>query len=127
MLTPWGNAQNIETISRGLEFVDTPGHGGFRVSHERNKKIPFWIKEETHGRLGIDGWYEEDCDWCIPAIVFFREFYTWAEQEGSEVYITSAHERFKDSFLPDLLKKKTGAAELVAFCDKYGVGGGVIP
>ena len=42
--TPWGNSQNIETISRGLEFVDTSGHGGIKVSDELNQKIPLWIK-----------------------------------------------------------------------------------
>jgi hypothetical protein len=126
MLTPWGNAQNIETISRGLEFVDTPGHGSVRVSHELNKKIPFWIKEETYCKLGIDGWYEEDCDWCIPVIIFYKEFATWAKKEGSEAYIASAHQRFKDLFLPDLRKKKVRVKELADFCEKYGVGGGVM-
>ncbi len=121
MLTPWGNAQNIETISRGLEFVDTPGHGSVRVSHELNKKIPFWIKEETHCGLGLDGWYEEDCDWCIPVIIFYKEFAAWAKKEGSEAYIASAHQRFKDLFLPDLRKKKTWAKELTAFCEKYAI------
>jgi hypothetical protein len=121
MQTPWGEAQNIETISRGLEFVDTAGHGGIKVSDQLNKNIPIWIKEETHNRLGIEGWYEEDCDWCIPVIIFSIVFYGWAKKEGSEAYIASAHERFKDLFLPDLRKKKIWAAELISFCEKYGI------
>ncbi len=121
MQTPWGNAQNLETICSGLDFVDTAGHGGIKVSKELNKNIPSWIKEETHNRLGLEGWYEEDCDWCIPVIVFSVVFFAWAKEEGSEAYIASARKRFKDLFLPDLCKKELWSAELAAFCEKHGI------
>jgi hypothetical protein len=46
--------------------VSTPGHGGVKLSAERNRRIP-----EDARRPG--GWYEEDCDCNIPFAVFLDE------------------------------------------------------
>ena len=119
--TPWGNSQNIEKISRGLEFVDTSGHGGIKVSDELNKQIPLWVKEGTYRKLGLKGWYEEDCDWCIPVIVFSKVFYAWAKEENSDAYIACAHKMFKDLFLSENKKDGSGSSELTAFCTEFGI------
>ena len=119
--TPWGNSQNIEKISRGLEFVDTSGHGGIKVSDELNKQIPLWVKEGTYRKLGLEGWYEEDCDWCIPVIVFSKVFCAWVKKEGSDAYIACAHKMFKDLFLSENKNDGSGSSELTAFCAEYGI------
>ena len=111
--TPWGISQNIETISRGIQFVDTIGHGGIKVSDELNKKIPNWVREGTFGKLGLDGWYEEDCDWCIPVIVFSKVFYAWANNKGQdgEAYIAEAQRIFRVNNLSDPKKACSGNIE----------------
>lgn len=120
--TPWGNSQNIEKISRGLEFVDTSEHGGIKVSDELNKKIPLWAKEGTYCKRGLTGWYEEDCDWCIPVIVFSKTFRAWAKEEGSDAYIACAHKMFKTMFLSDRNKNKgPESVEVTAFCKEHGI------
>jgi hypothetical protein len=44
-------------------FVSTASHGGIKVTRALNAQIPEYMRCEG-------GWYEEDCDWSIPALVF---------------------------------------------------------
>ena len=66
MQTPWGRADHAEMFLPGMGSVSTPGHGGVKLSAERNRLIP-----EDARRPG--GWYEEDCDCNIPFTVFLDE------------------------------------------------------
>jgi len=43
--------------------VITAGHGGFKLDPALNAQVP-----EVCRRRG--GWYEEDCEWAIPFLVF---------------------------------------------------------
>jgi len=61
--TPWGIADNVEILAEGIWSVSTPSHGGIKLNAARNKKIPDYMRID-------DGWYEEDCNWSIPAVVF---------------------------------------------------------
>lgn len=61
--TPWGMADSVKTIAKGIIFVSTPGHGGFRLDQKRQAKVPDYMRTP-------DGWYEEDCEWSIVATVF---------------------------------------------------------
>lgn len=63
MDTPWGRAQSAQNIIRGVGWVSTAGHGGYRLCSGRNRQVPEYMRRE-------DGWYEEDCDWAIVAVVF---------------------------------------------------------
>lgn len=60
MNTPWGQTQSGNVVQEGVYWVSTAGHGGYKLSAKANARIPeaFRVK---------DGWYEEDCDWAIPA------------------------------------------------------------
>jgi hypothetical protein len=44
-------------------MVNTAGHGGFKLSRERNAKVPAYMRRDG-------GWYEEDCEVAIPLVVF---------------------------------------------------------
>jgi hypothetical protein len=67
--TPWGTADFATEYAPGITFFETPGHGGFCLSPERNAEVlakfpgfrPF---------SGAVGWYEEDCDWSAVALTF---------------------------------------------------------
>ena len=61
--TPWGRADFARVLAPGIGSVSTPGHGGIKVCGKLNKLIPDYMRCEG-------GWYEEDCDWCIPYLVF---------------------------------------------------------
>lgn len=53
--TPWGPAQHASREADGIVFVPTDGHGGYKLSPERNAAIPAPFRNRS-------GWYEEDGD-----------------------------------------------------------------
>ena len=63
MNTPWGRADSVKEVAPGIKSVSTPGHGGYKLSDERNRLVPEYLRQRG-------GWYEEDCDWAIVATVF---------------------------------------------------------
>lgn len=78
MQTPWGRAEEIVRLERGVSWVSTPGHGGFMVAQGVAKKL---LTPEAQSRgYKYCGYlaYEEDCDY---AIVLF-EHQEWAEKLG---------------------------------------------
>lgn len=59
--SPWGRPDSVTQLAAGVWRVSTPGHGGFKLSPERNAAVPAIAREP-------DGWYEEDCAWAIAAL-----------------------------------------------------------
>ena len=51
MRTPWGAAQTVKILIDGIGQVHTAGHGGFKLSHERNLKVPTYRRAFAEGRL----------------------------------------------------------------------------
>ena len=72
--TPWGPAETVATIADGIYFVSTPSHGGFYLKPELNALVPSdWRAASFNGRAQ-QGWYEEDCDWCMVVLTFPDHF-----------------------------------------------------
>lgn len=71
--TPWGAAQQRETLAPGIVSVSTAGHGGIWLSPDRArelvKRFPGFVPFTGHGN-----WLEEDCDWAIAAIAWPEAF-----------------------------------------------------
>ncbi|MBY3060320.1 hypothetical protein HF263_30405 [Rhizobium leguminosarum] len=61
--TPWGTSQGATVYAEGVASHSTAGHGGFRLSAERNRKVHPMLRAAS-------GWYEEDAEWAIVAITF---------------------------------------------------------
>jgi hypothetical protein len=61
--TPWGASQGATVYADGVTSHPTAGHGGFKLSADRNRKVHSLLR--TKG-----GWYEEDAEWAIVAITF---------------------------------------------------------
>jgi hypothetical protein len=59
--------QSERALAPGIITVETAGHGGIKLDRTRNAKVPEYMRR--HG-----GWYEEDCEWSIAAVVFPDEF-----------------------------------------------------
>jgi hypothetical protein len=64
--SPWGRIQTVTKVADGFWFVDTAGHGGLKLSRQRQAAMPDYLRCEN-------GWYEEDCDWAIPFVFYARE------------------------------------------------------
>lgn len=61
--TPWGPSQGATIYAEGVVSHTTAGHGGFKLSAERNARV--------HPMLCRDsGFYEEDAEWAIVALTF---------------------------------------------------------
>ena len=60
--SPWGAVQSAEQLAPGVWRVSTAGHGGIKLSPARNRAVPGIAR-------AAGGWYEEDCDWAIAALV----------------------------------------------------------
>ena len=69
--TPWGTAQTVVELAPGIEAVTTASHGGIHLDAEHAAKVSSSIVDKTW--LGLAQWFEEDCDWCIPFVLFESE------------------------------------------------------
>jgi len=75
MHTPWGASHGPGTPhGEGITLYSTSSYGGFFVAPELNAKVPDYLRAATYRQLGEQGWYEEDQDWSIVAIVFPDRF-----------------------------------------------------
>lgn len=74
--TPWGISQGTKVYAEGVESHSTAGHGGFKLSAERNEHVYPLLRS-------MDGWYEEDCAWAIVAITF-PDLFTSVERRCAE-------------------------------------------
>ncbi|UWU26001.1 hypothetical protein N2601_32245 (plasmid) [Rhizobium sp. CB3060] len=61
--TPWGPSQGATIYAEGIVSHSTAGHGGFKLTAERNGKVHPMLRAEG-------GWYEEDAAWAIVAITY---------------------------------------------------------
>jgi hypothetical protein len=61
--TPWGASQGATVYTEGVTAHSTAGHGGFKLSAERNRKVHPMLRAKG-------GWYEEDAEWAMVAITF---------------------------------------------------------
>ncbi len=61
--TPWGASQGATVYAEGVTSHSTAGHGGFKLSAERNRKVHPMLRS-------AGGWYEEDAAWAIVALTF---------------------------------------------------------
>jgi hypothetical protein len=101
MYTPWGAAQVVTELAAGITFVSTAGHGGVKLDAAHNRRMPEYMR-----RLG--GWYEEDCDWCLPFVVFEAELRAGGESFAVQAIEKSSHVQTFLSWHPDAYEKYYG-------------------
>lgn len=75
--TPWGKSDHSKRYDVGIMWYETPSHGGFHLSHKKNRMVHLSF-------FNADGWYEEDCEWAKVALTFPHLF--------SEKEVQAAHE-----------------------------------
>lgn len=83
--TPWGQAQWARTWAPGIISYSTASHGGFHLSRTRLAEMPAKYRRENIETFWYapDGWYEEDCEWCV-VILSFPEFFPPDEVEEAQ-------------------------------------------
>ena len=67
--TPWGPSQDGTFYAEGITSHSTAGHGGFKLSADRNRAVNPMLR-------AAGGWYEEDECWAIVAFTFPNRFTT---------------------------------------------------
>ncbi|TDP89583.1 hypothetical protein EDF62_3336 [Leucobacter luti] len=98
--TPWGNADHVTQPAPGISIVSTAGHGGVKLSRERNAKIPPALRQKN-------GWYEEDCESHAPFYYFADEMAHEFSHNDPE-YMREVAERGLREWYPDEFEKATG-------------------
>lgn len=71
--SPWGQIDGAQTLAPGIVTVSTPGHGGIHLDRKHSAIIKKLLGDSFKNFLDSWTWWEEDCDWAIPWIVFFHE------------------------------------------------------
>lgn len=96
--TPWGAAQIVEYPADGIAVVHCDGHGGIKLSPERNKAIPKPLR-------AANGWYEEDCASAIVGWVHPEAFPHYKDSDDER---RDAFEKTVKNWYPDEFTKATG-------------------
>lgn len=91
--TPWGISQGATVYAEGITAHSTAGHGGFKLSADRNRRVAPMLRAAV-------GWYEEDECWAIVAFTF-PHLFTAFERRHAERTI-------KDSW-PDVWESISGS------------------
>lgn len=77
--SPWGTLQQVKAVAPGIDAVVTAGHGGFKLSSDRNQQVDSVWRERA-------GWYEEDCSWSKAVLTHSQDF---SEQTLKEAHTTA--------------------------------------
>jgi hypothetical protein len=77
--SPWGYIQDVEKIADGIWSVSTAGHGGIKLDRKHNAAMPDYMRSPG-------GWYEEDCQWALVALVFPAAFVAKMHKDGTSDY-----------------------------------------
>ena len=97
--TPWGSAQQVEFPAQGVAVVHTEGHGGIKLSPERNKAIAPALRNAS-------GWYEEDSESHIVAMYHPDAF--GHRNDGNWNDTRASAEASVRDWYPDQYEKATG-------------------
>lgn len=68
--SPWGEVQEGKRLAPGIWKVYTASHGGIWLNDERLSQLNEILGHEYPTFCGSPRWFEEDCDWCVPALAF---------------------------------------------------------
>jgi hypothetical protein len=82
-------------------MVHTAGHGGVKLSRERQAKVPAYFRCEG-------GWYEEDCDANIPLLIFEQDIRQHGPQWLREALDKHPPAKSVMAYRPDEYERYTG-------------------
>lgn len=97
--TPWGPADVVNHPAAGIARVHTAGHGGYKLSPERNRAVPAGMRNSS-------GWYEEDDEGYVVSWVHPDAVPHWLNGDPAAIRAES-EKRIIDHY-PDAWEKATG-------------------
>lgn len=101
--TLWGPAQTVKELVPGIWVVSTASHGGVFVEPEKWESMPEYMRRTPYSQ---GGYFEEDCDWCLPFVVFEVELRQSTDPHTLEILNRGWHtETFKESYHTDRFVK----------------------
>lgn len=89
--TPWGPSQGATVYAEGVTAHSTAGHGGFKLSADRNRRVHPMLR-------AAGGWYEEDEGWAIVAITFPHLFTALERRYAEQTIMDSWPDAWETSF-----------------------------
>ncbi len=100
--SPWGSVQHVTVIiQEHVISVSTASHGGVKLDRKYNALVPEYMRREG-------GWYEEDCEYAIPFVVFESELKEHADQWTRDYLATGKHWDTFKGWYPDEYERFTG-------------------
>lgn len=90
----WGRVNEIYDLAPGVIFASCEGHGGVKLSPERNAVIPPPLRRSNR-------WYEEDCE--VSIVGMYHPDIEWSSKASTEEF-----EREVKQWFPDDWEKATG-------------------
>lgn len=103
--SPWGAIQRATPIGPDACHVSTSSHGGVWVTPAALARIPAPYRSTAHsGR----GWFEEDCDWCIPYLALGLHRHEGDPARGERMLV-AAREAFANWHKGDPATLEAGA------------------
>lgn len=96
--TPWGYADHVVPIARGIAYVNTPSHGGFWLEHQRLVQVPIDQRMARWGRTRtpLSPWFEHDCDWCFAVLAHEDAFNSETFAEAQRMFAKWGEARVKE-------------------------------
>lgn len=100
--SPWGRIQEKRQIIPGMFFVSTAGHGGIKLSPALQRRMPDYMR-------CANGWYEEDCEWALPFLVFQQQILAETTAESCKHSIhRDEHAKTCKNWFPAIYERWTG-------------------
>lgn len=116
--SPWGICDHVDKLADGIIQVGTPRHGGIHLRDDLNAAMPDAFRDSS-------GWYEEDCDWALVALVYPHAFTEQAQASAHRTvmnWMPEAYEAWAGVVLqPGQSRKKDEAAFLAAHAQDWTV------
>jgi DNA repair protein RadC len=79
--SPWGLIDSTTPLGPDAVAVSTPSHGGIWVAAHALEAIPEPLRLTAYSG---GGWFEEDCDWCIPYLALGLHRFEDRPERGAE-------------------------------------------
>lgn len=116
MHSPWGKIDNVQRVQGGpaMWWVDTPSHGGLVLSTAACDGIPgLAYTIATTKPVGVwqlvwenrmrGAWFEEDCEWSLPALWYPHVVQTHAGSQQGQAVVATTVARWYPAFAEHVL------------------------
>jgi len=107
--SPWGVIDSATPLGPDAVAVSTPSHGGIWVTAQALETIPEPLRVTAYSG---GGWFEEDCDWCIPYLAL--GLHAFEEPAERQDHVRAAARRTLETWHAahaGLLEPSTASAE----------------